>query len=543
MRWGLVLIALAGLLLIVFVTRPRYVPRNRVRSMRIRLHLRLRPGRGFATVVELWLRWGRLAMWRGSKRIRPELGAWQRMRRPDEHSVLLGRAQQRHALRTSREEHVVLTAGPRTGKTLSIGAMLIRHPGPAVVTSSKVDLVQETSAIRAQYGRVEVLNPARLGSIPSTIRFNPIDGAQDPSVAIRRADAFASAVCMKGAENGDYFAAKCSSYLRALFLASAIVGGDMRLVARWALGNAEQAERILDSAGHTQWAAELSELRGPAEKSSATTRSVMSRALSFMNDPRLAEAVLPGDWDIDRFIRDRGTVYLCADSASEDNPLAPLFSCIVTEIAHCASVMGSQMTFGRLSPGLALYLDEVCQVCPLPLPAILSDAGGRGIQVITVVHGLSALAARYGEHGAQTVMNTSGVKLWLAGSSEVKTLEMIRRLSGQMAQRERGHDHHVRHDIITEAMARSLPPGFAIVISGGNAPVIAKLERYYKRPEYRRARRQGGTMAVLQPIAEPAAVPRHERPAVEPRNDAADPWAELLVEDQEMAQAQQGSAR
>jgi len=144
-----------------------------------------------------------------------------------------------------------------------------------------------------------------------------------------------------------------------------------------------------------------------------------------------ARATLPGDWDIELFIRDRGTVYLCADSAGEDNPLAPLFSCIVIEIAHCASVMGRQMTFGRLSPGLAQYLDEVCQICPLPLPTILSDAGGRGIQVITVVHGLSALAARYGKHGAQTVMNTSGVKLWLAGSSEVKTLEMIRRLCGQ----------------------------------------------------------------------------------------------------------------
>ena len=37
----------------------RGLPRNRVRHMRIRLHLRLHPGRGFATTWELWLRWGR----------------------------------------------------------------------------------------------------------------------------------------------------------------------------------------------------------------------------------------------------------------------------------------------------------------------------------------------------------------------------------------------------------------------------------------------------------------------------------------------------
>ena len=45
----------------------RYLPRNRVRSMRLRLHFRLRPGRGFATVFELWLRFGRFAMWRRSQ--------------------------------------------------------------------------------------------------------------------------------------------------------------------------------------------------------------------------------------------------------------------------------------------------------------------------------------------------------------------------------------------------------------------------------------------------------------------------------------------
>ncbi len=32
-----------------------------VRHMRIRLHLRLQPGRGFATTWEVWLRWARPA--------------------------------------------------------------------------------------------------------------------------------------------------------------------------------------------------------------------------------------------------------------------------------------------------------------------------------------------------------------------------------------------------------------------------------------------------------------------------------------------------
>ena len=44
----------------------RYLPGNRARHLRIRLHLRLHPGKGFAHVFSLWLRWGRLAALRRS---------------------------------------------------------------------------------------------------------------------------------------------------------------------------------------------------------------------------------------------------------------------------------------------------------------------------------------------------------------------------------------------------------------------------------------------------------------------------------------------
>jgi hypothetical protein len=74
----------------------RGLPRHRVRHMRIRLHLRLHPGRGFATTLELWLRWGRLAALRKSGRIRRSLPFWQRAGWSRLHSILLGRAQYRH---------------------------------------------------------------------------------------------------------------------------------------------------------------------------------------------------------------------------------------------------------------------------------------------------------------------------------------------------------------------------------------------------------------------------------------------------------------
>ena len=51
----------------------RHLPGNRARHLRIRLHLRLHPGKGFAHAFSLHLRWGRFAVLRRSGRIRPAL--------------------------------------------------------------------------------------------------------------------------------------------------------------------------------------------------------------------------------------------------------------------------------------------------------------------------------------------------------------------------------------------------------------------------------------------------------------------------------------
>ena len=64
----------------------RRLPRNRVRAMRIRVRLGLRPGPGHATGLECWWRWGRFAAFRQSRRARRSLSAWCRYWRPSEHS-------------------------------------------------------------------------------------------------------------------------------------------------------------------------------------------------------------------------------------------------------------------------------------------------------------------------------------------------------------------------------------------------------------------------------------------------------------------------
>ncbi len=300
----------------------RHLPGYRARHLRIRLHLRPHPGKGFATILSLWLRWGRLAALRRSARIRPSLPLRYRILDPREHSVFLGRAHYRHGLRVPLEEHLLVMAPPRTYKTAFLADVILRYPGPVIATTTKADIHALTHAVRAQLGPVHVFNPQYIGAVPSTFHWSPVEGCQDPATAIRRADAFAFAVSQKGVEDGTFWSAKASDYLRGYFCAAALTGQDLRAVAAWVSGaDPDAPEQILAAAGAHQWALTLAELRSEAHKTAATVRMVMSRALSFMADPALAASVLPGPdggFDIPGFLRDAGTVYMIAEAVSEE---------------------------------------------------------------------------------------------------------------------------------------------------------------------------------------------------------------------------------
>ena len=512
----------------------RHLPGHRARYLRIRLHLRLHPGKGFATVFSLWLRWGRLAALRRSGRIRRSLPWWYRMCDSRQHSVFLGRAHYRHGLRVPLEEHLLVMAPPRTFKTAFLADVILRYPGPVIATTTKADVFALTSGVRAQFGRVHVFNPQDIGGAGSTFRWSPVAGCQDPATAIRRADAFAFAVSQKGVEDGTFWSAKASDYLRGYFHAAALTGQDLRAVAAWVSGaDPEVPEQILAAAGAHQWALTLAELHSEAHKTAATVRMVMSRALSFMADPALAACVLPGPgegFDIPAFLREAGTVYMIAEAVSDEAPVAALFAAMATEIHHVADQIGQASAAGRLDPPLLMGLDEVTQICPVPLPFWLSDSGGKGIQVCAVVHGEAQLTGRWGEHGRQVVLDTSSVKVFLPGITDVTTLDAAAKLCGQASWKVRGQDHASRHDVATPDMIRQLPAGFALVIRGGCAPVIARLPRAWKNPAYRRARHDGHIR--LQPAHEvPAAaewtepdLPDHVPAGLRPGGGTSFPW-------------------
>ena len=531
-----VLLAVAAFVSWAFLPA-RYLPSNRARSLRLRLHLRLHPGKGFAAVFSLWLHWGRLASLRRSRRIRRSLPLWLRLLQPHAHSVFLGRAHYRHGLRVPLEEHLLLMAPPRTFKTAFLADVILTYPGPVIATTTKADVFALTVAARARRGPVHVFNPQRIGGVPSTFRWSPVDGCEDPATAIRRADAFAFAVSHKGVEDGTFWSAKASDYLRGYFHAAALMGADLRTVAAWVSGaDPHVPEQVLTAAGAGQWAVTLAELRSEATKTVATVRMVMTRALSFIADPALAASVLPAPgegFDIAEFLGDTGTLYLIAEAVSAEAPVAPLFAAMASGIHYAAAQIGQASPGGRLDPPLLMGLDEVTQICPVPLPFWLADSGGKGIQVVAVAHGEAQLVERWGEHGRQVILDTCSVKVYLPGIADTTTLEAASKLCGQASWRVRGQAHSTRHDVSTPDMIRQLPAGHALVIRGGYAPVIARLPRAWKNPVYRRVRHD---QVFLSPALTPAVpkmtdlqlgphVPDHVPSDWGPEDGTSFPWS------------------
>ena len=67
--------------------QPAFPGWRRARSIRFRLWLWLRPGAGFASLPELWLRWGRLAALSSGRRARPACGGRLSARRQSSRSA------------------------------------------------------------------------------------------------------------------------------------------------------------------------------------------------------------------------------------------------------------------------------------------------------------------------------------------------------------------------------------------------------------------------------------------------------------------------
>ena len=161
-------------------------------------------------------------------------------------------------------------------------------------------------------------------------------------------------------------------------------------------------------------------------------------------------------------------------AAGQDSPIAPLFAGLVTEIQFIAQQMAGAMSGQRLDPPLLLALDEVTQIVPIPLPTIVADSGGRGIQLLIAAHGIAQLRSRWKADGAQTILDCCNLMI-NPGIKDHDTLELAERLAGKEWFKVPGAEQRQQLPIIPFEAIRQLPPKRSLIIRTWNAPVVVRL--------------------------------------------------------------------
>jgi hypothetical protein len=466
--------------------------RRRARSLRWRIRLRLRPGPGYASLAELWFRWGRLAALAHGRRSRPGVPLRHRLILPTTaYGVRYGRAQYGRRAYGREEDQTLILAPQRVGKSGLLADWILSHQGPLLVTTTRGDLYRLTAATRAQQGPVDVFNPEGVGGIASTFAWDMLGPCRDVLMAHRMAQWLTGGITNRSGHGDlEWFEQKGDVALQALLWAAAVGGYSIADVFRWVLLDGhQQALNVLAShPGSSREMLAIARRVFSEDRTHASIRATMELSLAWAAVPQLAAAVTPGahGFDLDSFLALDGSVYLVA-SGDADSPLTPLFRAFASWLHYSAGFEGTLTPAGRLARPLFEALDELAVICPVDLPAMLADSAGKGIRIAAVAHSTSQLADKWGEHGAKTIWALCGVKILFGGISDTDTLEDVSKLCGSVII---GRDNRP-FDSVPAAppdFLRMMPTSWALIIRLNLFPVVVKTRPAWKRLSYRLGR-------------------------------------------------------
>lgn len=343
---------------------------------------------------------------------------------------------------SSAQDSVGVVGPPRYGKSSGIlMPTLMTWDGPAVVTSTRPDLLQFTGNRRRQLaagrsGKVHVYDP--FGSVPGVIsvQWSPIAGCADPSVAYRRASAMV-AVVGQGVSDSGHWTAGAASILRALFHAAALDGSDIADVRRWlARQETDTAAAVLraSTSAAADWADDLDALQLLGDRERGSFFSMARTCIDATAEPRVRSSTHGPFLDIDAFLASGSTLYIVGPSHYQ-KVAAPLIVGLVDAIAQRAAELAARTPGGRLDPGLLLCLDEVANIAPLDsLPALVSEGGGAGIVTLWAAQSLAQLRARYGTDMQQAILTATTAKLIYGGMSNGGDLRDVSSWAGEYRQ-------------------------------------------------------------------------------------------------------------
>lgn len=455
---------------------------------------------GVASATEIRQVAGDRALLRKARVLRPSI----RKAKPTDVGLLLGTSRGVPCWSTV-EDSVVVLGSPRSGKGFHLVIPAIMSaPGAVIATSTRPDNLVATLVQRSKIGPVAVFDPQHLIDAKpaigiSPMRWSPIRGCENPQVAMIRARGFAAGTG-KGVTDGDFWAGLTAQIVQALLHAAALDDRPTRDLYRWSLDPAAATEAIAILEAHGSAASGWSSaLEGVVHSEARQTRDSawagVRQAFAALADPRVLEAVSPepGEgFDPEVFLRSRGTLHILA-TASGAAAAGAIVAAFIEDVVEASRRIAATSPGGRLDPPLALVLDEVANISPLPsLPSLVSEGGGSGITTYVVLQSLAQARSRWGAEDAQTIWDAAIVKVVLGGGGNADDLRDLSALVGERdetttsvsrsAGAGRSTSESVRRVAILPPDAiRTLPFGRAILLHRAARPIILSMIPWTKR--------------------------------------------------------------
>lgn len=433
-------------------------------------------------------------------------------------------------LAVSTEDSVVVIAAPRQGKSSQVVIPWVhRWPGPALVTSIRMDVLLTTTTLRANAGPVAVMAPTGMTSWSQMVRWSPTAGCRSLDKARQRAEVMVTVGRSEkqDSSNAGYFGANATNLLTLWLHAAALAGRSMRDVLTWSLNDRDDTpvKLLRDRPGAAPGSAQLLDglYRTPPETKSGLWTTVQT-ALAPLLSPTAQATFCPTSeadgFDLEHFLLSKGTVYLLV-AEKQAAALAPLIAAFVDELIETAKRMADTMPGGRLDPPLGLFLDEIANVVPLPsLPALMSFAGGSGMFIAAILQSRAQAEARWGAEQAAMLWGAATVKLILGGLSGSELRDLSETLVGEydrhMTTYQRSDDGAIttgtslqQHKTMTAEDIRTLDSAKreALVIHATTPAVKIRMTRHYEGPDaalYTKA--ENDARAVLTAFAPDASV-------------------------------------
>lgn len=339
----------------------------------------------------------------------------------------LGRLDGRFVL-SDAESHVALVAPTRSGKTTRfVIPWLLEHEGPAIVTSTKLDVVDAAADARRRQGRVWVWDPFGEGDA----RWSPLRGCDDWSHALAQAQWMADCSGEGDSEIAAYWRGEAAKFLAPLLHAATLDAGTMSQVLAWVdAQHAAEPTRILTDAGCDAAVAQLAAVTELDPRNRGTTYMSAGSLLAAYRYPEVARAE-PDEFVVGDFLESGCETLFIVAGARHQRLLAPLVVGMLSSVLHEVAERARRGDIA--APTLRVLLDEAANIAPIrDLPAHLSQAAGHGVRIATVWQSIAQLHHRY-RTAADSILANSMSKVFLGPITEDRTRRYVQELLGTVA--------------------------------------------------------------------------------------------------------------